>query len=78
MNHYILVKNKTALIKCKKVLDEYDIEYEIVPSPRQLSVSCVEAIAIEESSAIIVEKLLKVHSEIKTAGIHKIEKRRLL
>lgn len=78
MNHYILIKNKTALIKCKKVLEEYDIVHEIVPSPRQLSVSCVESIAIEENSVCVVEKLLKIHTEIQTAGIHKVEKRRVL
>lgn len=76
MNYYILLKNKTAIIQCKKVLESYEVPYEIVPSPRQLSVSCTESIKIAEEHLKMVESILRAHSEIATAGIHGIEKKK--
>lgn len=69
--YYILFKEKIYIHSCQKLLKEYDLEFEIVPSPRALSSNCNHSIKINENDYEMTAKLLKIHTEIKTAGIHK-------
>lgn len=72
--YYILFKSTTQLYALKKVLDDYELSFEIAPTPRGLSANCTKSIKISETEKNIVEKLLACHCEIKTAGIHEWKK----
>jgi len=68
--YYVLFKEKVYIHKLKKVLEEYNIDAEITPSPRALSSNCNHALKIDEKDYNMTCKLLKIHVDIKTAGIH--------
>jgi hypothetical protein len=70
----VLFKATTQLYALKKVLESYEVEFEISPTPRGLSSNCTKSIKIGESQKMMVEKLLKCHCEIKTSGIHEWKK----
>lgn len=73
-SYYVLFKATTQLYALKKVLESYEVEFDISPTPRGLSANCTKSIKIAESQKAMVEKLLNCHCEIKTAGIHEWEK----
>ncbi len=73
---YIVFKTKTDGFAMEKRLKAADIQYEMVPTPRQFSRSCSISIQILEEDLAEVQMILAYSRNINTGGIHKIEKKK--
>jgi len=73
---YIVFPTHTDGLAMEKRLKAADIEYQIVPTPRQFSQSCGISVQISEADLNEVQSILAYSSNIKTRGIHKVEKKK--
>ncbi len=70
---YILFPSHAHGLSLEKQLKEHQINYTIVPTPRQLSTSCGISIMIDPCCKENVENILKENKNIETLGMHTIE-----
>lgn len=76
LQSYILFPSHGDGIALEKVLKANGVNYTIVPTPRELSKCCGISIMIQEEDINTVKQLLGLYSDIKTEGIHTIQKKK--
>jgi ribosomal protein L7Ae-like RNA K-turn-binding protein len=74
LRHYILFQNYINGLALEALLRKEKIKYTIVPTPRELSVSCGIAIQYEKEDEQRIDSLI-VENSIKTLGFHSLEKK---
>jgi ribosomal protein L7Ae-like RNA K-turn-binding protein len=74
LRHYILFKSYNYGLALEALLRKEKISYIIVPTPRELSVSCGIAIQYEKEDEEKISKLIEDH-KINTLGFHSLEKK---
>lgn len=73
MKYYILFSNFTSGLALETLLKKEKIKYTIVPTPRELTVSCGICIQYEKQDEEEIRKLIEDNS-ISTLGFHSLEK----
>jgi ribosomal protein L7Ae-like RNA K-turn-binding protein len=73
LRHYILFQNYLNGLALEALLRKEKIKYTIVPTPRELSISCGISIQYEKEDEQRIESLI-VENSIKTLGFHSLEK----
>lgn len=76
LNTYILFPSHSDGLALEKVLKYNKIKYTITPTPRELSKCCGISIMIDREDINLVEKIISGNSDIKTEGIHTLEKKK--
>jgi len=71
---YILFPNHGEGLRLEENLKTYGINYVIVPTPRELSLSCGISIKISLNDRDRVEELIK-EKDIRILGIHELDKK---
>lgn len=74
IRYYILFPSHTEGIKMEAVLKKEKIKYTIVPTPRELSVSCGIAIMYNKEDEEKIKELIDIHS-VKNSGLHSVNKK---
>jgi ribosomal protein L7Ae-like RNA K-turn-binding protein len=74
MKHYILFKSYNHGLALEALLRKEKIKYVIVPTPRELSVSCGIAIQYDKDNEEKIRRLIEDNS-INTLGFHSLEKK---
>jgi len=72
---YIIFQTHTDGLAMEKKLRGAEISYEMVPTPRQFSTSCSVSIKIQENDLREVQTILAYSPNIKSRGVHKVEKK---
>lgn len=72
---YIIFQTHTDGLAMEKKLKVADIDYTMVPTPRQFSTSCSVSIKINEKDLMEVQTILAYNPNIKSRGVHKVEKK---
>lgn len=73
IKHYILFPSYNYGIALESYLKREKIKYTIVPTPRELSVSCGICIQYEKCDEERIAKIIEEHS-VRTLGFHSLEK----
>lgn len=73
LRHYILFQNYLNGLALEALLRKEKIKYIIVPTPRELSISCGISIQYEKEDEQRIESLI-VENSIKTLGFHSLAK----
>tara|TARA_Y100000588_G_scaffold387508_1_gene485434 strand:+ start:985 stop:1251 length:267 start_codon:yes stop_codon:yes gene_type:complete len=72
---YIIFQTRTDGLAMEKKLKVAEIDHEMVPTPRQFSTSCSISIKIMEKDLREVQTILAYSPNIKSRGVHKVEKK---
>lgn len=74
LEHYILFPSYTSGLALEKLLKQEKIKYTIVPTPRELTVSCGICIRFNKEDEERIVRIIEENS-ITTKGIHSLEKK---
>lgn len=74
IGYYILFPSHTEGIKLEAALKQEKIKYTIVPTPRELSVSCGISIMYNKEDEEKIKNLVNVNN-VKTSGFHCVKKK---
>lgn len=74
LKHYILFQNYNLGLALEALLRKEKIKYTIVPTPRELSVSCGISIQYEKEDEEMIGRLIEDNS-IDVLGFHSLEKK---